>query len=150
MRLSSKALDEQRVLRWLGRDAQRLAFKAALAGALADLRAQQPVHADEFFDETFLASVGKAAALLARCIPPAEPPSAEELAEACGAQHSGAASMERRVAALTPPSELFLARLRARLRANAVFRPLFESESADVAVERLGEIASAARPKFPV
>jgi hypothetical protein len=140
VRLSSKALDEQRVLRWLGRDAQRLAFKAALAGALADLRAKHPVDADEFFDETFLASV-KATALLARCIPPAEPPSAEELAEACAAQHSGAASMERRVAALTPPSELFLARLRARLRANEAFRPLFESESADVAVERLGEIA---------
>ena len=124
----------------LGRDAPRLAFKSALAAALADLRDKHPEAAEQFFDEVFLAG-DAAAGLLSRCVPPGEPPAGSALAEACAAQLGAGPGHDRRVAQLSPAAAFFLERLREHLRVQEVFRPLFDSVSVDAAADMLARIA---------
>jgi hypothetical protein len=140
VRLSSRLLDPDRALRWLGRDAQRLAFKAALAHALIDLRAEHPDAEAIFFDEVFLASV-PVASILAGCLPPGEPPPADALAAACAAQLGSGPPDDRRVEQALAAAAYFLERLRAHLRVQEPFRPLFDSASGDAAAASLRQIA---------
>ncbi|MGB0384380.1 MAG: AAA-like domain-containing protein [Ardenticatenaceae bacterium] len=111
---------------WLGRDPQRLAFQEALTGAYNKFAAIHPDFAAALFDEHFLKN--RAAPLLARCLPPADPPEPSQLASAFADERNlKGAAHKRCVVKTTPIAEQFLNELRRQLRAREEFKPLFDS-----------------------
>jgi len=67
-----------KVRKWLKRDPERLAFKAALSRVCITFTEHHPEWAAPFFNEQFLAH--RAAPLLARCLTRHAPPDGAELA----------------------------------------------------------------------
>jgi len=119
---------------WLGRDAQRMAFKLSFVRAYSAFVDTYPTRVDELFDETFLR--GRAAPLLALCLTRDGEPAPTDLA-AAWADQLGLQGEARRqyVAELTPVSAFFLQQLVNELRAREEFQPLFNSRALDTIAE---------------
>lgn len=112
---------------WLKKKPQELAFKIALTRAYNRFADKHPSWAGgRLFDEHFFNK--SAAPLLARCLPPADAPKAEELVDAWARQLTGTEPDSHLALPLSVASD-FLGLFEDELRARPEFQPLFDSNA---------------------
>ncbi|MDX2480186.1 MAG: ATP-binding protein [Desulfuromusa sp.] len=117
-----------KVIRWLGRDSQQLAFKIALTKTYTAFSEKHPEWVGSLFDEHFITH--KASPILALCVQRASRARSEDLAKAWADQFGGQDNAQSELIATD-----FLRIFNAELRKQIEFQPLFDSRALDAIAE---------------